>query len=210
MRALKIDKRLPTIILPKEKTKLFMEWFKNDLCNEENIPEVFNEGYFYVDLSDLIQINEFNIFQLNGEKFETQKKLAKAIHDRFDLAIIYFKFIKANTLTLIYYSQKTGKRVGKSEKTYDVEDLKIQNAIKKMKNITSTKDNDDKVIIDLPNITNRAFESDKNGDRTDYFQTMLYDTYVSWSNMGFYLLISALWYLGSIKNKKEVNYNGVD
>lgn len=207
MEVLRVNNKLPKIILPKEKTELFMNWYKQDLYNEDSVPEVFNEGYFYVDLSNFIKITKFNVFELNGNRFKLQEQLINSIHERYDSTIIYFKFIKANTLKLIYYSQKTGEILGKIEE-FDYETmLKTRRSIQNMRNIILKNDFkvsniDVDLVFDIPSLAKEALQEIEKGNVVD-FDNILNGFNFDWSNICFYLLMSALWYLVSIKNEKE-------
>lgn len=54
---LKINKKLPQIILPKDKNDYFLEWYNKDLRFQNEIPHTFERGYLF----------------LNGLGFSTQK-----------------------------------------------------------------------------------------------------------------------------------------
>lgn len=45
---LKINKRLPQIILPAEKNKLFIKWYNEDLRYQDEIPKAFSRGYVFL------------------------------------------------------------------------------------------------------------------------------------------------------------------
>ena len=47
---MKIDKKLPQIIIPRDKLTMFMDWWDNDIRYETTVPRAFNEGYMIYQL----------------------------------------------------------------------------------------------------------------------------------------------------------------
>lgn len=203
---LEINKHLPQIILPKEKSKLFIEWYKKDLYDEDNIPEVFNEGYFFVDVSEFIKIVTLSIFDLDSRKLALQKELVEAIRKRYDLAIVYFKFIGDNKLKLVAYSQNTKERIGKSD-NFDCSIIKQERFMQKIKmqltgNEDLYKNADEDLIIDLKDLKDNL-RYNPEAVNMPTFNGVLSNFGSKWFNTCVYLLISSFWYLASIKDERE-------
>ena len=51
---LRIDNKLPQIILPQSKIGMFIDWYNNDLRLLGTLPEAYNEGYLIIE-NDIIQ-----------------------------------------------------------------------------------------------------------------------------------------------------------
>ena len=85
-----IDDKLPKIVMPKEKTKMFLDWYKNDLCNEDKFPVVFNEGYFSVDISEFIKIKTVSILELDSKSFEVQNELISELRKDYNNILLHF------------------------------------------------------------------------------------------------------------------------
>lgn len=212
-----MNKYLPQIILPKEKTKLFMEWYKKDLYNEDNIPEVFSEGYLFIDLSEFIKIIPLSIFDLDSKKLALQKELIEEIKDRYNSAIMYFKFIGNNKLKLIAYSKNTKECIGRADE-FDYSIIKQERFIQTIRmkisgNESLYKDVDEDLIINLKDLKDNSkynLEEIKISSCND----VLNNFGSKWFNTCIYLLTSSFWYLTSIKDEKEkenlINRNYVD
>ena len=53
---LKINKKLPQIILPQNKIDMFLDWYNEDLRHQDTLPKAFNEGYIIID-NDVMNID---------------------------------------------------------------------------------------------------------------------------------------------------------
>lgn len=53
---LKINKKLPQIILPKNKIDMFLDWYNEDLRHQDILPKAFTEGYIIID-NDVMDID---------------------------------------------------------------------------------------------------------------------------------------------------------
>ena len=206
IKVLEMNKHLPQIILPKEKAKLFIEWYKKDLYDEDNIPEVFNEGYFLVDLNEFIHIKTLNIFELDSKKLAMQNELVEALRKRYDSAVIYFKFIGNGKLKLVVYSGQTEEYIGKADE-FDCAIIKRERAIQQMSRIITGNENlfknvDEDLIIDLQDLKNNV-RYNPNEINITTFNGVLSNFGIKWLNTCVYLLISSFWYLASIKDEKE-------
>ena len=94
---LKINKRLPQIILPNEKLQMFADWWNSDIRFEKTVPHSFEEGYLFIEnkqtlalenFKDLIKLLEKN-YHTTYRSIEDQLKIFLEAMSEF---IIYFKF----------------------------------------------------------------------------------------------------------------------
>lgn len=46
---LRINKKLPQIVLPQNKNDYFIKWYDDDLRFQDNIPRSFERGYLFLD-----------------------------------------------------------------------------------------------------------------------------------------------------------------
>ena len=124
---LKLDKKLPKIILPEDKYNMLIDWYNRDLRFQDTIPEVFPEGYLILQTSKHnVDINKFSeFFKATARVLNTTyrvienrfKEYLSALQDNFT---VHFKF-DGNKLRLKLYdyrgkqmseiSCKTGKGV---------------------------------------------------------------------------------------------------
>ena len=194
---LNIDNSLPIIILPKEKTKTFIDWYKKDLYLEDHVPMVFNEGYFCVNLSDLIKIKTLSLLELNENTFTAQQAFICAVHEQYDRIIVHYTFIAENILKLEFYTDATKEMVGVIN-SFEITHAKSECLIANIrKAILGDKEDikgiDEDLIIDIRgcSIGNVQKIWDEFGNK--------------FSTCCAYLLISSFWYLASIKSDKERN-----
>jgi len=196
-----IDDKLPKIVMPKEKAKMFLDWYKNDLCNEDKFPVVFNEGYFSVDISEFIKIKTVSILELDSKSFEVQNELISELRKDYDNILLHFKMLNESSFSLDVFSEQTKTRLGEIKKITiseinslrKTENLRIEIA-KTMGVDIDIKDVDEDLILDLPKLRNLY-----KGTNTD----ILKDFSMKVASLCQYLLISSFWYLASIKNTKE-------
>ena len=196
-----IDDKLPKIVMPKEKTKMFLDWYKNDLCNEDKFPVVFNEGYFSVDISEFIKIKTVSILELDSKSFEVQNELISELRKDYNNILLHFKVLNESSFSLDVFSEQTRTRLGEIKKITiseinslrKTENLRIEIA-KTMGVDIDIKDVDEDLILDLPKLRNLY-----KGTNTD----ILKDFSMKVASLCQYLLISSFWYLASIKDTKE-------
>lgn len=198
-----INNTLPKIILPKDKAKLFLDWYEKDLYKEDNIPEVFNEGYFIVDVSDFIKTVTHTIFELDANSFATQTSVIKSIRDMYDRVVIHFKFGNNNKINLSLYSETTGKEV--LTKEFDIETIKLHRLQSQMKGLIMEKQVSmyDDLVIDITKIQefkNKAYtigyiREDIQQGMLDILEKFTREWYILCGH----LLISAFWYLATSK-----------
>ena len=105
-RVLKIDKRLPKIIIPSSKFDLFFGWWNSDIRFEKSIPHSFEEGYIIADnIQKGLDVNNpmFNaLIKETAKNFKTTyRQVEKYFLDFVNSSLkitIYFKFLNENTL----------------------------------------------------------------------------------------------------------------
>ena len=199
---LKIDNKLPQIIIPKEKVKLFIEWFLKDLWRENELPMVFQEGYISTELSDIIKIKTLSVLELNEKSFGVQNILISEIQKNYSRIIIHYKIYNKKEVILSIYSEATGERVCNMKK-FDISLIKSYALIKQTRDIIANKSencNTD-LVVDIPKMKQ---ESDEVKNLTD----MLRSFNEGWAYSCVFILISSFWYLASIQNSKEETYVG--
>lgn len=107
---LKIDKKLPQIVLSYKKLNMFYDWWNTDVRYETTVPKSFDEGYLIIDRDGY---EEFNINKFSatiksiakGAKL-TFREVENAMKEFFDKGLtltIYFKFLEDNRLFLRTY-----------------------------------------------------------------------------------------------------------
>jgi hypothetical protein len=194
---LNIDSKLPKIVMPKEKAKMFLDWYKNDLCNEDKFPVVFNEGYFSVDISEFIKIKTVSILELDSKSFQVQNELISELRKEYDNIILKFVVLSQESFSIEMYSEQTMRKLGQSKKI-TLERIKnireTENLRKKLFSDMDIKDVDEDLMIDLPKLKRLYSGTEKN---------ILEEFSIKVASLCQYLLISSFWYLASIKNTKE-------
>lgn len=108
---LRINKKLPQIVLPKEKNEYFIEWYDKDLRFQDEIPNSFDRGYLFIEgtLYNKEQLNNKiyrELFKNIAKDFnETYRAIENAFIDYINITkntIIYFKF-ENNSLKMQIY-----------------------------------------------------------------------------------------------------------
>lgn len=110
---LRIDNKLPQIILPQSKIGMFIDWYNNDLRLLGTLPEAYNEGYLIIE-NDIIQIdiNEQSEYikslakQLNGTYRQVENRLKYFIED-LEKVTMYFKYVDNNIQIWLYGKDNT-------------------------------------------------------------------------------------------------------
>lgn len=49
---MKLNKKLPQIVIPRDKLVMFMDWWDNDIRYENHVPKAFEEGYMIYKLPE--------------------------------------------------------------------------------------------------------------------------------------------------------------
>ena len=117
---LKINKKLPQIIIPREKLTMFMDWWDNDIRFEQSVPKAFEEGYVIYQLptSDFTGTMAKDAIKLiakhMGQTYREVENKLKEINNRE--IITYFKFLSDNRLYFERY--EAGELVSKGTRMY--------------------------------------------------------------------------------------------
>lgn len=110
---LRIDNKLPQIILPQSKIGMFIDWYNNDLRLLGTLPEAYNEGYLIIE-NDIIQIDiskqseyiKSLAKQLNGTYRQVENRLKYFIED-LEKVTMYFKYVDNNIQIWLYGKDNT-------------------------------------------------------------------------------------------------------
>ena len=108
---LRINKKLPQIVLPQNKNNYFIEWYDNDLRFQDTIPNSFEKGYLFLE-GDLysekqLEDNDFKeLFKTLAKLYETTYRIVENSFKHYieiiKSTIIYFEF-NNNFLNLDIY-----------------------------------------------------------------------------------------------------------
>ena len=107
---LRIDNKLPQIILPKDKISMFIDWYNNDLRLLGTLPESYNEGYLIIE-NDIIQVdikqqNKY-ISNLAKQLQTTYRQVENRLYNYINAlqkVTLYFKY-KDNNVQIIMYGK---------------------------------------------------------------------------------------------------------
>ena len=94
---LKIDKKLPQIVLSYKKLNMFYDWWNTDVRYETTVPKSFDEGYLIIDRDGY---EEFNINKFSAT-IKSIAKGAKLTFREVENAMKEF-FDKGLTLTIYF------------------------------------------------------------------------------------------------------------
>lgn len=107
---LKLNKKLPQIILHKNKIDMFIEWYNNDLRHQNTLPKAFNEGYMILENDvmnlDITKCNKYistTAKQLNTTYRVIENRL-KHYSSTLDKVTVYFKFTDETYYLEVYAS----------------------------------------------------------------------------------------------------------
>ena len=141
VKQLKIDKRLPQILIPANKIQLFIDWWNSDIRFETSIPHAFNEGYVVVDniIVDNTDVSKFrDLIKATASELGTSYRYVENVFKEFleksKKITLYFIFLNDNTIYSETYDDenKIMSRmefaVGKSEAEKEI-DLNVRNDI---------------------------------------------------------------------------------
>lgn len=97
-----INRKLPQIIIPRDKLIMFMDWWDNDIRFEHSVPKAFNEGYVTYQLpatdftSDMAKEAIKLIAKHIGQTYREVENKLKEINNRE--IVTYFKFLSDTKL----------------------------------------------------------------------------------------------------------------
>lgn len=105
---LKIDSRLPKIILPKNKLKMFADWWNEDIRFEKTIPHSFEEGYLIIENEHGCDVSKFNILiKTVAKQYKTTYRNIEIEMTKFLNVLrkltLYFKFLDENHVYVSLY-----------------------------------------------------------------------------------------------------------
>ena len=95
---LRMIKKIPQIILPKEKNEMFIDWYNKDLRFVDDIPKVFDKGYlilentFFCDDDDNMKSNFSSIAKTYKTTYRTIENAFKDFIKLTKNTILYFEF----------------------------------------------------------------------------------------------------------------------
>lgn len=112
---LRINKKVPQIVLPQNKNNYFIEWYDKDLRFQNDIPSSFERGYLFIEgtLYSEEQLNDNNYKELFKILAKSYKTTYRMIEDSFKNyikliknTILYFEFDKPFLKLDIYLENK--------------------------------------------------------------------------------------------------------
>lgn len=167
---LKINKRLPKIVLPANKLKMFADWWNEDIRFEKTIPHSFEEGYLFVEHEHGLTVDKYKeLIKSTAKQFHTTyRDIENQFQEYLNLMkkmTLYFKFIKENEMCIELYDG--------------------DNLLSSYINFTFGADSEPEPEIELYNIID-----------TSYYKDM--DELMNNFNLQFiYYLITCLWYMAT-------------
>lgn len=96
---LRINKKLPQIVLPQNKNEYFIEWYDKDLRFQNDIPSSFERGYLFIEgtLYTEKQLNEISYKEMFKSMAKLYKTTYRTIEDSFK------EYVKKIKNTIIYF-----------------------------------------------------------------------------------------------------------
>lgn len=96
---LRINKKLPQIVLPQNKNDYFIKWYDDDLRFQDEIPNSFDRGYLF------IEGTLYNKEQLNNKIYrELFKNIAKDFNETYRaIENAFIDYINITKNTIIYF-----------------------------------------------------------------------------------------------------------
>lgn len=108
-----INRKLPQIIIPRDKLTMFMDWWDNDIRFETTIPKAFNEGYLFFKLPETDFTSDMSreaIKLLAKHGKYTYREVENRLKQLNDMElVVYFKFV--NDMKLYFERYENGVRV---------------------------------------------------------------------------------------------------
>lgn len=176
LKILKIDKHLPQIIVPENKTQMFIDWWNSDIRFEKSIPHSFDEGYMIIDnvQGNMRKVENYGpMIKAIAKELNTTyrhiENMFKEFMENSKQVTIHFKFLSDNEMFI---------------ETYDTQNRLMSN----MSFAVGESDAED--IIDL------------NKQVTDEFDNVA--EYMNYIHLG--ILISCLWYIATTKKSTKYIY----
>lgn len=109
---LRINKKLPQIILPKDKIEYFLQWYDNDLRFQDEIPHSFERGYLFLEntfLKSDIDVIKSGFSSLAKAYNTTYRKIENLFNEFLELTkntVIYFEFKDNFFIIQVYLGNK--------------------------------------------------------------------------------------------------------
>ena len=179
---MKFNKKLPQIIIPRDKLTMFMDWWDNDIRFEHTVPKAFEEGYLIYKLpesdfsSDMSRQAIKLLAKHSGYTYrETENKLKEINNSEL---IVYFRFVGDDKMFFERYengdlvSRGTGELGGSTDKP----DPKMSDLLGEAGASAI--------------LFHRTVPADANANVINLFSV--------------YLVITALWYIATSKSTKYV------
>ena len=176
---LKIDKRLPQIIVPADKIQMFIDWWNSDIRFEKSIPHTFNEGYMIID-----NISIRGGFRDLSTYNDLIKTIAKTFHTTYrDIENQFKDFLEKSKKLTLYFK------------------FTAENAM-----FVETYDDEDKIMSNMEFAVGENSEPEKlvdfnNGKATD-FDTVMED--MNYNNLA--IMVSCLWYIATTTRSTRYIY----
>lgn len=110
----KINKRLPQILLPTNKIKMFADWWNSDIRFESTVPHSFEEGYFTVNSLPSISMEKFKpyIKDLARDHHTTYRDIENQLTEHLDEMqelSLHFLFTTETNIKCVLFSKKTNR-----------------------------------------------------------------------------------------------------
>ena len=106
-----INKKLPQIIVPRDKLCMFSDWWDKDIRFQSNIPKAFSEGYLIYQFPQLDFLSDFSkdgitlLAKMDHITYREVENRLKQTADRH--TTMYFKFLEDNKLYFERYEEKS-------------------------------------------------------------------------------------------------------
>ena len=176
-KVLKIDKRLPQIIVPADKIQMFIDWWNSDIRFEKSIPHTFNEGYMIID-------NIKGGFSDISTYADLIKTIAKTFHTTYrDIENQFKGFIESSKKLTLYFK------------------FTAENAM-----FVETYDNEDKIISNMEFAVGENSEPEKsiefNKVKATNFDDVMED--MNFNNLA--IMVSCLWYIATTTRSTKYIY----
>ena len=108
-KVLKINKKLPQIILPNNKIDMFIEWYNKDIRFQETVPKAFQEGYLRIECGDKYKIDTSkystyikNLARKLGTTYRVIENQLITFADALKDVMIHFIFTDSNVVMYLY------------------------------------------------------------------------------------------------------------
>lgn len=111
-KSLKIDKKLPQIVIPPKTRAMFINWWNTDIRFEKTIPHSFESGYIILDYNyldrqdELLKTKTTEIKEIAKQYHCTYRQAENMFKDMlfcFSRLTLYFKFISETDMSIELY-----------------------------------------------------------------------------------------------------------